>query len=166
MTHAQSYEHYYVPAQSKWPAVGAVGLGITVLGIVGLIHNNWTGHYLFLTGLLIVTYMIYGWFRDVIHESMSGLYSKQMDRSFRWGMAWFIFSEFMFFAGFFGALFYTRNLSVPWLGGVGAKLATHTLLWPEFKATWPLLSFPDTKLFPSPREIIDTWGLPALNTAI
>lgn len=166
MTHGSSYEHYYVPSQSKWPAVGAIGLGTMVLGIVGLIHQNVSGHYLFLAGALIISYMIFGWFKDVIHESMTGLYSKQMDRSFRWGMVWFIFSEFMFFAGFFGALFYTRNLSVPWLGGIGAKVSTHALLWPEFKATWPLLIFPDPTLFPSPREIIDTWGLPALNTAI
>ncbi|MGV8202777.1 cytochrome c oxidase subunit 3, partial [Pseudomonas aeruginosa] len=59
----------------------------------------------------------FGWFGNVIRESRAGLYSAQMDRSFRWGMSWFIFSEVMFFAAFFGALFYVRHFAGPWLGG-------------------------------------------------
>ena len=45
-------------------------------------------------------------------ESEAGKFNKQVDTSFRWGMSWFIFSEVMFFAVFFGTLFYTRVLSV------------------------------------------------------
>ncbi len=37
--------------------------------------------------------MLFGWFGNVIRESRAGLYSAQMDRSFRWGMSWFIFSR-------------------------------------------------------------------------
>ena len=33
------------------------------------------------------------------------------------GMIWFIMSEVMFFACFFGALLYARQLALPWLGG-------------------------------------------------
>ena len=41
-------------------------------------------------------------------------------------MYWFIFSEVMFFAAFFGALFYTRNLvAVPWLGWEKATGCLH-----------------------------------------
>jgi cytochrome c oxidase subunit 3 len=65
--------------------------------------------------LLLIT--IFGWFGTVIREGEKGMYSDQVDRSFRWGMIWFIFSEVMFFAAFFGALFYARSYSVPWLGG-------------------------------------------------
>ena len=36
------------------------------------------------------------------------MYGLDVDRSFRMGMMWFIFSEVMFFAAFFGALFYAR----------------------------------------------------------
>ena len=61
----------------------------------------------------------FGWFGTVIGESQDGIYNKQVDTSFRMGMMWFIFSEVMFFAAFFGALFYARELSVPWLGGEG-----------------------------------------------
>jgi cytochrome c oxidase subunit III len=43
----------------------------------------------------------------------------------------------MFFGAFFGALFYARGLSLPWLSGEGAKLATNLYLWPGFEAVWP-----------------------------
>ena len=36
--------------------------------------------------------------------------NEQLKRSYVWGMGWFIFSEVMFFAAFFGALFYVRNV--------------------------------------------------------
>ena len=62
----------------------------------------------------------------------------QVDLSFRWGMSWFILSEVFFFAAFFGALYYARQLSVPWLGGenVGGAL-TGPWLWPNYVAEWP-----------------------------
>ena len=63
-------------------------------------------------------------------------------------MAWFIFSEVMFFAAFFGALFYIRTFSIPWLGGEGAtaKGLAGDLLWPEFEATWPPMITPEQSL--------------------
>ena len=162
----KDYEHYYVPAQSYWPITGSIALGCLALGIVNLLHQNSISHYFIVAGSLLLILMMVGWFRDVIIESQAGLYSAQMDRSFRWGMAWFIFSEVMFFAAFFGVLFYTRHLSVPWLGGVGAKAATHTYLWPNFVARWPLLKNPIPELYPSIKGVMDPWGLPALNTLI
>ena len=63
--------------------------------------------------------MFHGWFKDVIKESLAGKYSKQVDVSFRMGMGWFILSEVMFFAAFFGALYYAREFSIPWLSGEG-----------------------------------------------
>ena len=69
--------------------------------------------------------MFFGWFGTVIGENQHGIYNLQVDRSFRMGMMWFIFSEVMFFAAFFGALFYARVLSVPWLGGEGVKVFTN-----------------------------------------
>jgi len=77
--------------------------------------------------------MMFGWFGEVIRDSEAGRYNKQVDASFRWSMSWFIFSEVMFFAAFFGALFYTRVLSVPWL----SEADTMEQLWPTFKAAWP-----------------------------
>lgn len=159
-------KQYYVPASTHWPIVGSIGLFTLVIGIVNWIHEHTFGPYLFFTGALILAYMMFGWFGIVIHESRTGLHNAQMDRSYRWGMVWFIFSEVMFFGAFFGALFYARIFSVPWLGGIGAKLSTHTLLWDHFTATWPLLQNPNPTLFPAPTGIVSTWGIPALNTLL
>ena len=93
------------------------------------------------------------------------MYSEQMDKSFRWGMSWFIFSEVMFFAAFFGALFYVRTLAVPWLGGEGEKGITN-MLWQGFEAQWPLMTTPDMEGVSGPKEIIDPWHIPLLNTVL
>jgi len=72
----------------------------------------------------------------------------------------------MFFAAFFGALFYARYLAVPWLGGAGDKGIAHQFLWPSFVAAWPLLSLPNPENFTVAREGMEAAGIPALNTAI
>ena len=120
----KEYETYYVPAQSHWPIVGAVALFLIAVGAGSYVSTlksgeSGIGGYVLLAGIAMVIYMVYGWFSNVINESMAGKYSHQMDTSFRQGMSWFIFSEVMFFAAFFGALFYARTYSVPWLGGDG-----------------------------------------------
>ncbi|WP_197475138.1 cytochrome c oxidase subunit 3, partial [Oleiphilus sp. HI0079] len=134
---------YYVPAQSRWPIVATIGLFLTLVGAGSVMNAASAGEstgmswLMFFVGSLIMAYMLFGWFGHVIQESRAGMYSEQMDRSFRWGMSWFIFSEVMFFAAFFGALFYVRVFSVPWIGGEGSNASTGELLWPEFQATWP-----------------------------
>jgi cytochrome c oxidase subunit 3 len=73
----------------------------------------------------------------------------------------------MFFAAFFGALFYARQLSIPWLGGEGVKIFTNQLLWQDFQTAWP--SNGPAKVGPRDDgsfEIIPAFGLPAINTAI
>ncbi|MCL6268488.1 cytochrome c oxidase subunit 3 [Sansalvadorimonas sp. 2012CJ34-2] len=162
---------YYVPAQSKWPIVAAIGLFLTVTGM-GMMMNSMTageddptGHYVLFAGGLMMAWMLFGWFGNVIEESRKGLYSDQMDRSFRWGMGWFIFSEVMFFSAFFGALFFVRYFGVPWLGGEGEKAATG-MLWPGFTAEWPLMKNPDPESFKGPTGTIDPWTLPFINTLL
>jgi len=157
---------YYVPHHAYWPLVGSIGLFTLVLGGINILHEHPTGWWFFFTGALIVAFMLFGWLKSVIEESTAGLYSAQLDRSFRWGMVWFIFSEVMFFAAFFGALFYARHLSVPWMGGIGAKVSTHTVLWDHFQAAWPLLKNPDPATYIGPKAIMSPWGIPALNTLL
>jgi cytochrome c oxidase subunit 3 len=155
-------DHYYVPHQSYWPIIASIGLFTLMFG--GATMLNGGGSTLLLVGLALIIFMIFGWFGTVIHESQQGLYSDQMDRSFRWGMGWFIFSEVMFFAAFFGALFYTRQYSVPWLGGETAHGAlTQSLLWPQYEASWPTNGPADVGGFFAPMH---AWGLPAINTLI
>ncbi|MEJ2321089.1 MAG: cytochrome c oxidase subunit 3 [Gammaproteobacteria bacterium] len=116
-----------------------------------------------LTGVAIFLYMLYRWFGEVIDESLSGKYSDQVDTSFRMGMGWFIFSEVMFFAAFFGALFYARVLSIPWLGGEGDGVMTNAVLWSGFEAVWPTNGPAEVG---GTFEVMGAWGLPAINTLI
>lgn len=167
MAHHDSSDHYYVPAPSFWPIIGSIGLCLTVLGVVHWLHHEWHGPYLLATGFCILLIMMIGWFGTVINENERGLYNMQVDRSFRWGMIWFIFSEVCFFSIFFGALFYTRFYSVPSLGGqIEHHIATHYLLWPDFEALWPLLKNPDNFKFVGADTTVETWHIPALNTLI
>ncbi|HEY5804979.1 MAG TPA: cytochrome c oxidase subunit 3, partial [Lysobacter sp.] len=85
------------------------------------------------------------------------------DTSFRMGMIWFIFSEVMFFGAFFGALFYARQLAMPWLGGEGDGVMTNALLWPQFSAAWPSNG---PGAIGGVYQTIPAWGLPLLNTLI
>jgi len=163
---ADNPQPYYVPEQSKWPIIASAGLGMLAVGAATSFHGDPYGPYILSLGIFVMIYMMVGWFGAVVAESEGGLYSKQSDRSFRWGMFWFIFSEIMFFLVFFGALFYARNFSVPWLGGDGAitKLSTHEFLWKNFQAQWPLLHNPDPTKFPNPVQAMSAVWLPLINT--
>jgi len=165
------YQTYYVPENSRLPIFMAIGLAVTVIG-AGTMMNDMTAgvedssaHWVMFTGFIIIAATLYTWFAKVIAENHGGLYSGQLNRSFVWGMGWFIFSEVMFFAAFFGALYYVRNLAVPWLAGEGDK-GISAMLWPEFQAAWPLMETPDATQFAGPKEVIHPWGLPLVNTIL
>ncbi|MEE9304072.1 MAG: cytochrome c oxidase subunit 3 [Thiotrichaceae bacterium] len=159
-----SNHEYYIPDGSYWPILGSVGMASMLGGFASSLHDNVMGTGIMVFGLGLIIFMVFGWFGQVVHESENGIYNKQVDRSFRMGMGWFIFSEVMFFAAFFGALWYARNLSVPWLGGAGNNVFTGSVLWPEFKSVWPLIQVPDASNFTIPKGIIHAWEIPALNT--
>lgn len=161
-----SSSSYYLPEPSHWPITGSIGLFTVFVGAAMWLNGAGPGPMILLGGLAIFVYMLFGWFGTVIRESESGVFNQQVDISFRWGMFWFIVSEVMFFAAFFGALFYARVLSVPWLGGAGGELSTHQLLWPEFSASWPMSVMPGPSGFSAYEEVIPAWGVPALNTLI
>ena len=160
MAHTQGY---YVPHGSNWPIVGAVGLFVMMLGIASAFNGAAAGSWLAWLGVIVLLVMIVGWFGTVINESESGTYNAQVDRSFRMGMTWFIISEVMFFAAFFGALFYARQFALPWLGGEGNNLFTNMLLWQGFETTWPTNGPGEIG---GDFEAMPPLGLPALNTAI
>jgi cytochrome c oxidase subunit 3 len=164
--HAAGGNPYYLPHHSHWPIVASVAMFALMLGAVSYL-NEWAGPYAFLPGALLLALMFFGWFSTVIDENQHGVYNLQVDRSFRMGMMWFIFSEVMFFGAFFGALFYARRLAVPWLGGEGVKVFTNFILWPQFEAVWPtngpahVGGHADGSF-----KVIPAFGVPALNTAI
>lgn len=158
---AQAEGGYYVPHGSNWPIIGSVGLTALVVGIALYLEGIGAGPYVLAAGVLITAWMVVGWFGDVVREGVKGLYSDQVDRSLRWGMIWFIFSEIMFFAAFFGALFYARTLSVPWLSGEDP--ATSRLLWDSMVLSWPTAGPGMADLEWKP---MGPWPLPTINTLI
>jgi cytochrome c oxidase subunit 3 len=152
-----SSDRYYLPAPSTWPITGSLALGLLGFGAALTVNKLFLGYILLAAGFAVLIYMMFGWFGTVVRESESGLYNQRVDVSFRWGMAWFIFSEVMFFAAFFGALWYMRVLSVPWLGEIDQRL-----LWPDFAPRWPVAGPGITEAFTP----MGAWGIPALNTFI
>ena len=154
---------YFVPSSSRWPVVASAALFTTMLGFASWLNEASWGKPLFFAGVAFLAAVLFKWFGDVITESVRGYYNKQVDGSFRMGMVWFIFSEVMFFAAFFGALFYARQYVTPWLNGQGDGVMTNSLLWPGYAAGWPNNG---PGAIGGSFQTIPAWGLPLLNTLI
>ena len=154
---------YFVPAPSAWPFMLTIAL-VTILYSVSMaLEDRHPGPIPFFVGGLLFIGIVFTWFRGVATESETGQYSPQVDRTYRLGMSWFIFSEVMFFAAFFGALFYARQLSVPWLSGEGSKITTNLNLWPAFENVWPTNG---PGKIGGAFETISPWHLPLVNTLL
>jgi cytochrome c oxidase subunit 3 len=154
---------YYVPHGTKWPIVGSIGMIVMLASAASWMNGSAAAQWSFWLGVAILIFMMFGWFGTVIRESRAGLYSAQVDASFRLGMSWFIYSEVMFFAVFFGALFYARALSIPWLGGAGAHEMTNEILWQGYTSAWPTNGPGDIG---GEFGTIPAFGIPFLNTLI
>jgi cytochrome c oxidase subunit 3 len=145
--------------------MASLGLFFVMFGAVQWVNDSSWGKYSLLFGLVFFLIVLAQWFTDAISESETGQYAMNVDRSFRWSMSWFIFSEVMFFGAFFGALWWARVHSLPSLGSGD----TMGLLWPDFKAAWPSVVAGATT---SPAGTIDKFeimsplGLPTINTAL
>jgi len=165
MAHTETHDPniYYVPHGSRWPIIATLGLFTTMIGASLTLNGAALGKPVLWAGLAAMVLMLFGWFGDVIRESIKGFYNRQVDISFRMGMIWFIFSEVMFFAAFFGALFYTRFFTIPWLGGEGAGDLTNQFIYPTFSAQWPT-NGPEN--VGGAFQTIPAWGLPLVNTLI
>jgi cytochrome c oxidase subunit 3 len=163
MSSNEQQPDYYIPDPSPWPIIGMLSLLITLMGTALSINGVAIGTFIVFAGLLLFAYLLYGWFRDVIAENLNDCYNKQVDRSFRLGMFWFIASEIFFFLAFFGALFYIRNISLPWLGGEGYLGITHDLLYDQYRAVWPTHGPAKLGGDFSP---MGAWGIPMINTLI
>ena len=149
--------YYFVPGPSKWPLFAGMSLLATMIGASGWVNGASWGPILNLAGILSTILVLYFWFGDAIGESESGKYNARIDLSFRWSMSWFIFSEVMFFAAFFGALFYARTISLPWLGDLD-----HKFIWPDFAAQWG--NTPAGTI--EPFQKMTPFWLPTINTAL
>jgi len=167
---SHSKDQYFVPDSSPYPFFSSIALFFIAMGGACFLNGYSFGSTMMSAGGLAMASMLFIWFRKVIIESPD--YNLDVDKSFRISMSWFIFSEVMFFAAFFGALYYLRFLAVPWL-------AETEILWPGFEAAWPtagplgaqVLGGVDT---PNAQEIaegtkyalVDPWHLPLYNTLL
>ena len=156
--------YYFIPAPSRHPVLVAFGLFLVILGAAQWVNGHEWGAYLLLVGAVVWLTVLFQWFREAVAESQGGLYSDRIDVSFRWSMSWFIFSEVMFFAAFFGALYWARVHALPNLGSLDNQL-----LWPDFKAIWPSDGGGYTASPAGTVEAFSTmgpWPLPTINTAL
>jgi cytochrome c oxidase subunit 3 len=153
--HAAPY--YFVPGQSKWPMLAGISLLLTMAGASGWVNGYSWGPAANFAGLIATLVVLYFWFGDAIKESEGGMYGKNIDLSYRWSMSWFIFSEVMFFGAFFGALFYARAISLPWLGDLD-----HKFIWPDFAAQWG--QSPAGTI--EPYTAMGPFPIPTINTAL
>ena len=157
---SQESGNYYVPAPSAYPIIGSTALLFMGSGAALTMNKIELGYGLLAIGFAILIYMLFGWFGTVARESESGKFNEQVDVSFRWGMSWFILTEVMFFCAFFGALFYMRNFSIPWL--VDESTILGNSFWSSYDGTWPT-SGPGVHEEFTP---MGAWGLPAFNTML
>ena len=163
-TPAGTTPYYFIPSPSRFPAQASLGLFFVILGAGQWVNGVSWGAYSLALGMVIWLFTLYQWFSVAIAESESGLYSDRIDVSYRWSMSWFIFSEVMFFAAFFGALYWARVHALPMLGNLD-----HQVLWPDFKAVWPSAGGGATA---SPAGIVEPFAtmgpfwLPTINTAL
>ena len=157
---SQESGHYYVPAPSAYPIIGSTALLCMTSGAALTFNKIEIGYGLLAIGFAILIYMLFGWFGTVARESESGKFNQKVDLSFRWGMSWFIFTEVMFFCAFFGALFYMRNFSIPWLAEESSVLGNS--FWSSYDGTWPTAGPGVHEQFTP----MGAWGLPAFNTML
>lgn len=160
---SHGHGEYFIPQPSPWPIIGMASVLILLAGTALTINDFNFGYIFLIGGLGLFTYLLYGWFGDVVRESLGGYYNEQVDRSFRHGMFWFIASEVFFFLAFFGSLFYVRTISLDWLSGAGYLGATHQYLYDSFIGSWPT-SGPNN--VGGPFLPMEALGVPALNTLI
>ncbi|HZX27910.1 MAG TPA: cytochrome c oxidase subunit 3 [Telluria sp.] len=157
MSSTNAAPYYFVPGPSRWPVLAGMSLLATMAGASGWVNGASWGMPLNLLGILCTITVLYFWFGDAIAESEGGKYSQRIDSSFRWSMSWFIFSEVMFFGAFFGALFYARSISLPWLGDLD-----HKVIWPDFVAQWGNTPGGTTEPFSK----MGPFPIPTINTAL
>ena len=143
---------YHLVEPSGWPAVGSLAALVLTFGFVATLHPDLFGKGLeptvkalgpwkIVAGFLLVAWTMFGWWRQVVRESMTpGLHSPVVRLGLRYAMVLFIASEVMFFVAFFWSYF-------------------HFSFFPELHTigkVWP------------PKDVItfDPWDLPFLNTLI
>src|SRR5690606_37806141 len=101
--HAKPNHDYHLVNPSPWPLVGSISAFVLAVGAIYYFHSDVP--WLMLIGFAGVFYTMYGWWSDVIHESVTGHHTPVVKMHHRYGMILFIPSEVMFFVAWFWAYF-------------------------------------------------------------
>jgi len=131
---------FHLVDPSPWPIISAIGGLMLTFGGVLYMHGYMGGGFLLQFGFVIILFMMFCWWRDIIREgTLEGQHTSRVQLGLRMGMLLFIVSEIMFFFAFFWAFFHSSfNPSIV-IGGV-----------------WP----------PAFLTILDAWKIPLLNTIL
>ena len=104
---------YHILDPSPWPLIGSIGAFIIAIGGVVWMQSlkgaeatmGMSGPWVFIIGLAIVLYTMYGWWSDTVKEAHAGDHTPVVSMHLRYGMIMFIASEVMFFVAWFWAFF-------------------------------------------------------------
>jgi cytochrome c oxidase subunit III len=154
MAHAKNHDYHILPP-SIWPLIASLGAFIMLFGAVLGMHwqdptpeattfmEGLWGYKFAIIGLLMVLYVMYGWWAEVVHEAQTGDHTPVVGIGLRYGFIMFIMSEVMFFAAWFWTFFKHRMYPM------GPQS-------PAIDGVWPPVGI----------ETFDPWHLPLINTLI
>jgi len=140
---------YHLVEPSAWPIVGSIAAFVSAVGAIAYfqtlkgadpLFGVFSGPWLLLLGFALLLYTFFGWWRDVVKESVVNHdHTPIVKIGLRYGMILFIASEVMFFAAWFWAYF-------------------HSSLFPQDVGLtgWP----------PANIATFDPWDIPLLNTLV
>ncbi|MEI4487669.1 cytochrome c oxidase subunit 3 [Frigidibacter sp. MR17.14] len=140
MAHSKNHDYHILPP-SIWPFMAAVGAFVMLTGGVHFMKSS--SPWMFLVGLILVLYVMWGWWGDTIREGQAGDHTPVVEIGLRYGFILFIMSEVMFFAAWFWSFF--KHAMYPMTEGYPAQMGV-----------WP----------PEGIQTFDPWHLPLINTLI
>jgi len=138
-TNRNNQKHgYHLVDPSPWPLISAFSALMFTFGTVMYFHGYIGGNSLFKFGFIMILFMMFCWWRDIIREgTFEGQHTQIVQSGLRMGVIFFIVSEIMFFFAFFWGFFHLSfNPSIV-IGGI-----------------WPPAFF----------TTFNPWSVPLLNT--
>jgi len=119
---------YHLVDPSPWPIMAAFGAFMLTTGGVLYMHKYTGGWNLLVTGVLVIIFVMFVWWRDVIREAtFEDKHNIVVQKGLRLGMILFILSEIMFFFAFFWAFFHSSIAPVFNIGGIWPPAAISTI---------------------------------------
>lgn len=156
---------YHLVNPSPWPILGAAGIFLLMLGMAtymkgmfGVPADQW---WVMLPGAVWLTWVLIGWWGDVLRESKGGDHTGVVQISLRYGMVLFIASEVMFFVAWFWGFFEMAIFHEVRADPSHTDLANLDLEALQGWSSWPVLQVDGERV-----KTFDPFHLPLINTLI